>query len=84
MSKFSETGHDVVICQRCSRLVDTGAEKVSWRPDITGNESAGNVCEVCERVDYLDQIVRMNKKFDEEAKGRGLGSQLVEIAKGKK
>lgn len=47
MPLFSDEGHDCVICQTCSRLVDTGVEAITWRPDLTGNESAGNVCESC-------------------------------------
>lgn len=47
MPHFSESGHDVVICQKCGRLVDTGKENVTWRPDITGHKSAGNVCDPC-------------------------------------
>jgi hypothetical protein len=47
MPHFSESGHDEVICQKCGRIVNTGKEKVEWRPDITGNQSAGNVCVPC-------------------------------------
>jgi hypothetical protein len=52
---FSESGHDEVICQLCSRMVDTGKEKIEWRPDLTGHESAGNVCEKClDRENQMD------------------------------
>lgn len=47
MPHFSESGHDEVICQVCGRVVDTGRETVEWRPDLTGSESAGNVCAKC-------------------------------------
>lgn len=47
MPHFSENGNDVVICQLCARPIDTGAEKVAWRPDLTRNKSAGNVCARC-------------------------------------
>lgn len=47
MPHFSPSGHDMVLCQKCGRDVDTGKEKVEWRPDITGKPSAGNVCEEC-------------------------------------
>ena len=47
MPHFSESGHDLVLCQVCGRDVDSGTEEVSWRPDITGHKSAGNVCPSC-------------------------------------
>lgn len=47
MPHFSKSGHDEVICQKCTRIVDTGKESVDWRPDITGSQSAGNVCGFC-------------------------------------
>lgn len=47
MPHFSPSGHDEVICQICHRIIDTGREDVSWRPDLTGNESAGNACAKC-------------------------------------
>jgi len=47
MPRFSETGHDMALCQICGRDVDTGKEKVEWREDITGSERAGNVCQFC-------------------------------------
>jgi hypothetical protein len=47
MPYFSESGHDLVLCQVCGRDIDTGKETPTWRPDITGNPSAGNVCREC-------------------------------------
>jgi hypothetical protein len=47
MPHFSPSGHDMVLCQICGRDVDTGQESVSWRPDATGYQSAGNVCSQC-------------------------------------
>jgi hypothetical protein len=47
MPHFSPTGHDMCLCQICHRDVDTGAEKMEWRKDVTANQSAGNVCPPC-------------------------------------
>lgn len=48
MPHFSESGHDLVICQVCGRDIDTGKETPVWRP-IPGrkNNSSGNVCAQC-------------------------------------
>jgi hypothetical protein len=53
MPKFSSSGHDVVLCQVCARDIDTEFEMPSWRPDITGRQSAANVCPKC--VDAHDE-----------------------------
>ena len=45
MPKFSETGEDIVMCQVCYQ--ETLGYKVTWRPDITESEIAGNVCDSC-------------------------------------
>jgi hypothetical protein len=44
MPHFDEQGRDTVICQKCGKVVT----EASWRPDITGSKSAGNVCATCE------------------------------------
>lgn len=43
MPHFDENGRDTVICQVCVRIVT----EATWRPDITGHKSAGNVCNRC-------------------------------------
>lgn len=40
-------GADEVICQRCGRILCSKENKISWRPDISGHASAGNVCQSC-------------------------------------
>ncbi len=47
MPHFSPTGHDLVLCQKCGRDIDCGKDEPHWRPDITGNASAGNICPEC-------------------------------------
>ncbi len=49
MPHFSESGNDTYICQRCARVFDSVEQPSQWRPDITGNSSAGNVCPACVR-----------------------------------
>lgn len=44
MPHFTDDGRDTVLCQVCARVVTAA----TWRPDITGNKSAGNVCKSCE------------------------------------
>lgn len=43
MPHFDEHGRDTVICQLCGRTVS----EATWRPDLTRNKSAGNVCAAC-------------------------------------
>lgn len=45
MPHFDEFGRDTVLCQKCHEVVT----EANWRPDITGSESAGNVCADCEK-----------------------------------
>lgn len=47
MPHFSQEGHDIVLCQLCARKLNTGVERPQSRPDLTGNESAANVCNTC-------------------------------------
>lgn len=47
MPHFSETDHDVVMCQVCGRDIDCGREEPQWRPDVTGKSGAGNACQHC-------------------------------------
>jgi len=54
MPHFSESGHDVVLCQGCGSLIDTGKTETNWRPDITGSKCAGLVCQPC--VDKHDAL----------------------------
>ena len=50
MPRFSETGADMYICQVCGRDLDGEKHPSQWRTDITGRESAGNVCPSCVRA----------------------------------
>ena len=43
MPHFDKNGNDTVLCQLCGRVVNSA----TWRPDLTGNKSAGNVCSLC-------------------------------------
>lgn len=47
MPHFSDEGNDTYICQKCARIFDSVKYPSEWRPDITGKESAGNVCPSC-------------------------------------
>ena len=40
-------GADTYICQKCAKIFCGGCQQSSWRPDITGLKSAGNVCPKC-------------------------------------
>jgi hypothetical protein len=46
MPHFTKEGREEWICQKCGYIF--GDKIVStWRPDITGHKSAGNVCPFC-------------------------------------
>ena len=47
MPTFGATGADMYICQVCGYDLDSGQLPPVWRPDITGMQSAGNVCPAC-------------------------------------
>ena len=51
MPHFSDCGKpghlDTYICQVCGQVHCSGCVPSEWRPDITGNSSAGNVCRNC-------------------------------------
>jgi len=38
---------DTWICQLCGNIYCGGCVDSQWRPDLTGHESAGNVCPAC-------------------------------------
>lgn len=40
-------GADEYICQVCGGIRCSGCQPSSWRPDITGHKSAGNICPKC-------------------------------------
>ena len=40
-------GADEYICQMCTKIFCIKCNPSSWRPDITGHKSAGNVCPDC-------------------------------------
>lgn len=46
MPHFDEFGGDMWMCQVCGKEQNSRVQS-TWRPDITGSESAGNVCPVC-------------------------------------
>lgn len=50
MPHFSANGNDTYICQKCARILDSVDYPSEWRPDITGHQSAGNVCPSCVRA----------------------------------
>lgn len=45
--QYCSCGADTYICQSCGRILCSAAFPAEWRPDITGNQSAGNVCPTC-------------------------------------
>lgn len=47
MPTFSKSGADEYTCQKCARRLDSEKYPPEWRPDITGNSSAANVCPEC-------------------------------------
>jgi len=47
MPRFCECGSDMYICQKCGRDLCSTKFPPEWRPDITKNEHAGNVCPQC-------------------------------------
>lgn len=48
MPHFSECCRaDKYVCQKCGRQLCSNCHPPKWRPDITGHESAGNVCPSC-------------------------------------
>ncbi len=52
MPHWNERGEETVVCQKGSHTVP--ASQVEWRPDITGNQSAGNVCKACIRSWHMN------------------------------
>jgi hypothetical protein len=46
MPHFDQHGGDQWICQKCLSIFDSTVNS-EWRPDITGNKCAGNVCPSC-------------------------------------
>lgn len=78
MPRFSHTGHDMCLCQICGRDVDTGAEQVEWKPEVTGSESAGNVCSKClflhARTKLTGEVLRAAAARDNRAHGRQYGN----------
>jgi hypothetical protein len=44
---FSQSGNDTYICQVCATIFDSVECPPVWRPDLTGNRSAGNICPAC-------------------------------------
>ena len=52
-------GAETYICQKCRKIFCSEDHPPKWRPDITGNESAGNVCPMClKRYDLKPQLAR--------------------------
>ncbi len=59
---FDDEGNETVLCQLCGRSVT----KADWRPDLTENASAGNVCHAC--IDaHVDKIVARSARRQDEA-----------------
>ena len=61
MPHFSECceGADTYICQRCGRIRCGSCQPGKWRPDITGNSSAANVCMSC--IEEVDKPAKTDK-----------------------
>lgn len=51
MPHFSDCcpGADTYICQVCGTIHCSNCEPSQWRPDLTGSQSAGNVCPECRK-----------------------------------
>jgi hypothetical protein len=48
MPHFSNCcGKDEYVCQKCGKILCSECHPSEWRPDITGHQSAGNVCPEC-------------------------------------
>ncbi len=47
MPFFSDSGADTWLCQKCYEVFASDEVMSEWRPDITGNDSAANVCPDC-------------------------------------
>lgn len=52
--------HDDYMCQKCATVKDSGTDPSQWRPDITGNKSAGNVCPSCMKT-YCSKLTPTEK-----------------------
>lgn len=61
-SKCSAKGitSDEYICQVCGSIKCSVEEPSEWRPDLTGKESAGNICPVCLRTKEIALRVASN------------------------
>jgi hypothetical protein len=55
---------DTWICQVCAKIYCGGCVRSEWRPDITGHESAGNVCLTCLGKAVQPSIVATKKQLD--------------------
>lgn len=49
-------GFDTYICQICGKILCSRCKPSSWRPDITGHKSAGNVCASCEANHMISEM----------------------------
>lgn len=47
MPHFNAAGHETYVCQVCGTVRDAATATPTWRPDVTGSVSAGNVCPAC-------------------------------------
>lgn len=56
MPHFDENGEGTWICQVCG-IIYPDSIPSEWRPDITGHESAGNVCPTCLGKDPVARTV---------------------------
>lgn len=51
----SKCGADEYICQKCGKIFCSQEHPSQWRPDITGHESAGNVCPWCLEIHLMEK-----------------------------
>lgn len=65
--RISADGNDMYICQVCGRDLDSVKFPPQWRPDITGRNSAGNVCPPCVQIDVQERC-KNNKEIIQHGK----------------
>lgn len=75
MVAFCECGADMYICQMCGKDLCSKDYPSEWRPDITENESAGNVCPSCVKA-ALKRPGRITRHF-RTIKCDGCGKRLL-------
>ena len=62
-------GADEYICQKCRKIKCSGCQPSTWRPDITGHKSAGNVCPDCMKQQVVDSPISLHEFCHAESGG---------------